>query len=238
MDIRNFNRKLQKIASLTSNSDDGSDLSALEYDLLLNYIRDLYDIAVDHSVAGNKSKSEPKSIAVETPQAKPVEVATPVQKVIPEIQQVAPPKPVEVAPVVQDLPPAPKPVIEEKPIEIPSIQTPMTTPNVSSGINPELLAELFVEERISDLSDKLASAPVKDLTKSMGINERIFTQQELFANNQQAFVGTLEKLNNCQNFDQAKQYLIENVISQYGWTNEQKLKKAATFIKLVKRKFT
>lgn len=238
MDIKNFNRKLQKIVSLTSNSEDGADLSALEYDLLLNYIRDLYEIAKEHSAVESKNKSVPKDVPVETPQAKPIEVVAPVKKVMVEDQQPVPPMQVEVSPVVHDIPSTPKQVIEEKPIEAPIHNMPSTPVNVNSNINPEILAELFVEERISDLSDKLASAPVKDLTKSMGINERIFTQQELFANNQQAFVGTLEKLNNCQSFDQAKQYLIENVIPVYGWTNEQKLKKAATFIKLVKRKFT
>lgn len=237
MDIRNFNRKLQKIASLTSNSEDGSDLSALEYDLLLNYIRDIYDIAIDHNGFENKIKPEPK-VVVTTPQPKPVEVSAPVQKIVVEAPKEVLPPSAETAPVVQDLPPAPKQVIEEKPAEIPNVQTPVMPSNVKSSISPELLAELFVEEKISDLSDKLASAPVKDLTKSMGINERIFTQQELFANNQQAFVGILEKLNNCQNFDQAKQFLIENVIPEYGWTSEHKIKKAATFIKLVKRKFS
>jgi hypothetical protein len=72
----------------------------------------------------------------------------------------------------------------------------------------------------------------------MGINERIFTQQELFGNNQMQFNETLQKLNNCQNFIEAKQYLLDNVISVYDWTNEQKIKKAATFVKLVKRKFS
>ncbi|HMT54541.1 MAG TPA: hypothetical protein PKC06_14900, partial [Saprospiraceae bacterium] len=104
-------------------------------------------------------------------------------------------------------------------------------------ISQEIMDELFAEERISDLSDKLSLSPIKDLTKSMGINEKIFTQQELFGNNQQQFITTLEKLNNCQNFTEAKQYLLENVINDFGWTSEGKVKKAATFIKLVKRKF-
>lgn len=70
----------------------------------------------------------------------------------------------------------------------------------------------------------------------MGINERIFTQQELFGNNQAHFSKNIEGLNKCQSFDEAKQYLVDNVIYKYDWVAEPKIKKAATFIKFIKKK--
>lgn len=238
MDIRSFNHKLNKISALTVTGQDDMSLSQLERDLILSYIRDLYEIALDSSQATSKL-SVPK---IEAVKVAPIEQTVAVQAPVKIVEEVPVPVVAEpITPTVEmSLPKVDVPEIA-KPIEqIPSqeIFQSVSTPKVSSLISPEVMAELFAEEKISDLSDKLALSPVKDLTKSMGINERIFTQQELFGNNQQQFNDTLQRLNNCQNFEEAKQYLIENVITTYGWTNENRLKKASTFVKLVKRKFS
>ena len=238
MDIKNFNRKLHKISSLAENANDDNDLTALERDLLLSYIRDLYEIALDHKVS-EPAKRENKPVVnpiTDRPQVEQIQPVTPsVVHVVKEIVVETPPQVVvaeeQTARIeIQHI--EPEKVIE-KPIEV------INTPKKAGKeiISQEIMDELFAEERISDLSDKLSLSPIKDLTKSMGINEKIFTQQELFGNNQQQFITTLEKLNNCQNFTEAKQYLLENVINDFGWTSEGKVKKAATFIKLVKRKF-
>ena len=52
-----------------------------------------------------------------------------------------------------------------------------TTP--SSTFSPDMLA-IFEEKPITELSDKLSQTPISDLTKAMGISERIFTVNELF----------------------------------------------------------
>lgn len=238
MDIRSFNNKLNKISALTVTGQDDMALSQLERDLILSYIRDLYEIALDNSQATSKL-SVPK---IEAVKVAPIEQTVAVQAPVKIVEEV--PVPVVAEPIT------PTVEISQPKVDVPEIAKPIEqipsqeifhsapTPKVSSLISPEVMAELFAEEKISDLSDKLALSPVKDLTKSMGINERIFTQQELFGNNQQQFNDTLQRLNNCQNFEEAKQYLIENVITTYGWTNENRLKKASTFVKLVKRKFS
>ncbi len=238
MDIKNFNRKLHKISSLAENATDDNDLTALEHDLLLSYIRDLYEIALDHKVS-EPARRESKPVVnpiTDRPQVEQIQPVIPsVVHVLKEIVVETPPQVVvaeeQTARIeIQHIEPE---KIIEKPIEV------INTPKKAGKeiISQEIMDELFAEERISDLSDKLSLSPIKDLTKSMGINEKIFTQQELFGNNQQQFITTLEKLNNCQNFTEAKQYLLENVINDFGWTSEGKVKKAATFIKLVKRKF-
>jgi hypothetical protein len=238
MDIKNFNRKLHKISSLAENANDDNDLTALERDLLLSYIRDLYEIALDHKVS-EPARRENKPVVnpiTDRPQVEQIQPVTPsVVHVVKEIVVETPPQVVvaeeQTARIeIQHIEPE---KIIEKPIEV--INT--IKKAGKEIISQEIMDELFAEERISDLSDKLSLSPIKDLTKSMGINEKIFTQQELFGNNQQQFITTLEKLNNCQNFTEAKQYLLENVINDFGWTSEGKVKKAATFIKLVKRKF-
>jgi hypothetical protein len=244
MDIKSFNKKLIKISALTDTGNDNVQLSPLERDLLLSYIRDLYDLALDnqpvkHQTSSVEIKKQEKIEAVVTdvvvtPTTQiPEEITIPKETYIPPVSTpeiVEPPK----ATVIVENIELPKVTHTETVIQV-EIPKQVTKP---SNLNPDQLAELFADEKVTDLSDKLALTPVKDLTKSMGINERIFTQQELFGNNQMQFNETLQKLNNCQNFIEAKQYLLDNVISVYDWTNEQKIKKAATFVKLVKRKFS
>lgn len=230
MDIQNFNKKISKISALADNGNTDGHFSSLERDLLLSYIRELYDIALDGKPNINKMVAQ-----VTVPEKVVEHIET---KVIEPVEKMALEQPASV------LVPA-EIVIEstdiEKDIQIKpaaEIKVDVIHPSPIKNQNIDVLIEIFAEEKITDLSDKLASSPVKDLTKSMGINERIFTQQELFGNNQQVFNETLQKLNNCQNFDDAKQYLVENVIFSYDWTNENKVKKASTFIKFVKRKFS
>ena len=244
MDIQVFNKKLHKISALTENAISDGQFSPLERELVLSYIRELYDIVLDEKhpldvrqspVVVERKVEQAYSEPVRLPET--VKVAAAVQsieEIKPTVQTVA----VEENIVITQPEPEQIRVYEQ------IVQTEVTKPQptsqpvfVTSKENADILAELFVDEKIADLSDKLAQSPVRDLTKSMGINERIFTQQELFGNNQAHFSETLEGLNKCQSFDEAKQYLVNNVIYKYDWVAEQKSKKAATFIKLVKRKF-
>lgn len=233
MDTQLFNKKLNKISALADNGNADGHFSSLERDLLLSYIRELYEIALDgkSTVIKSVSHTPVQATKEEVIPAKAEAPAVPVHVQAPE------PIPVKIEMVTE---PVVIPSVVEKEEVIkpaPEVKSIATQTSTAKNQNPDALAEMFAEEKINDLSDKLASSPVKDLTKSMGINERIFTQQELFGNNQQVFNETLQRLNICQNFGEAKQYLVENVISTYDWTNENKVKKATTFIKFVKRKF-
>ncbi len=105
-----------------------------------------------------------------------------------------------------------------------------------TGYSNELI-ELFDLHESSELSDKLASAPISDLTKAMGINEKIFTVNELFGGKQDEMNNMLCALNGLDNFEEAKSVLMNSVAQKYNWTEGSKLKKAKNFIKLVKRRF-
>ena len=102
---------------------------------------------------------------------------------------------------------------------------------------PQEMIELFTLSNGSELSDKLANAPIKDLTKAMGINERIFTVKELFGGNKEEMDTILTALNGLNNFDEAKSVLMRSVASKYDWHEGSKAKKAKNFIKLVRRRY-
>ena len=130
---------------------------------------------------------------------------TPAEEKLVHHPQVSVAPPVE----IQQIEAAPNPVIAEVKIPEPA-EVPDKIPVVLSPNSDDAAAEIFTDERITDLSDKLSLSAIADLTKSMGINE---------------------------SFDDAKLYLTDHVMYKYGWTAENKVKKAATFVRHIKRKY-
>ena len=101
----------------------------------------------------------------------------------------------------------------------------------------EELEALFEIKTGTELSDKLSLSPIKDLRKSMGVNERIFTINELFNGDQRLFDEVILHLNNLSNFDSAASYLKEKVARDNDWDNKEKKKKAEHFIRLIYRRY-
>lgn len=225
-------------------------LSTLEHDLLLSYIRDLYEIATVEmdSKVETAPKQARESIEVPQPIVEKID-SKPVEKQV-ETIHVQPPAvaPSESAsvPIVVPSMSAPEPVAHKiAPVQTTVIEHPIVQPvqekivskPAMTSDDDAVLKELFADDAITDLSDKLASTHIPDLKKSMGINEKIFTQQELFNNNATLMTETLEALNDMTTFQDARAYLVQNLVYSQNWLSEHKIKKAATFVKLVKRHF-
>ncbi|MCB0660258.1 MAG: hypothetical protein KDC04_04945 [Saprospiraceae bacterium] len=220
--MNSFNKKLKKVINISETLQPSESLSALEKDLLLSYLRDLYEIVQDVDTSAPTVRSS----KIETPQ---IVQAPKAEIVVPETAPQTS-SPVEV--VRNEPSPAPK-VVEVAPT--PEVKS---TPSVT--VQHQSLAhldELFTDEAITDLSDKLASTHIPDLRKAMSINERLFTQNEQFGNDGTLMSNALEKLNAMSSFDEAKHYLIDQLVVPQNWLTENKIKKAATFIKMVKRHF-
>ncbi|MBK9631051.1 MAG: hypothetical protein IPO62_08285 [Saprospiraceae bacterium] len=91
--------------------------------------------------------------------------------------------------------------------------------------------------KISDLSEKLELTPIKDLKNGMGLNEKILAQQELFGGDKDSFNKAISDLNECSNLENAKNYLIQNVIPKYHWDKPDKEKFVDSFLKHIQRRF-
>lgn len=227
MNWKPFLSKLQKIKVLAENAESDGQLSKLEQDLLASYIREMYELLyADTSAEPVKKQVKAEPVIVTQPEVVvSKEVETPVviktEPVLPIEEKVEIPVHVPVA----------------EPVEPAKPSTPIFTTSSVKSIDPSLLAELFAEEKVTDLSDKLASQKINDLTKAMGINERIFTIQELFNNDNGLFSKSMENLNQLPDFSSAKNYLTNELIPVLDWTSDKKIKKAATFIKLVRRRY-
>lgn len=136
-------------------------------------------------------------------------------------------KPIQPAAVQESIQP-----VVQKPIE----EIPVVSSSASFSDQDDVEA-LFAFKRAKELSEKLSELPIKDLSTALGLNEKIFTINELFGGKKEAYERSVQAINEMSNFEEAKSYLIENVVSTYNWTNNEKKKKAKIFIKLVRRRF-
>jgi hypothetical protein len=82
-----------------------------------------------------------------------------------------------------------------------------------------------------DLSSRLHSKPVNDLTKAIGINERFLYVRELFGNDTKKYEKAISVLNDAANFNDAYNYMIR----EYTWDMDSEL--VQELLELVRRKF-
>lgn len=240
---------LEKIIALYKNmSADERNISPIERDLMLSYIRQLYETCLDTpSVSTPSTASAPPKVAP-TPKAEtPHVVEQP--KVAPPPRVTPPPAPEPVQyvapPVVEQpryMPPQPPPVVEQPrytpPPPAPTPEPPRTRPtqSPSSGASAEVEA-LFEEQVGKEISDRLSNAPVADLTKAFGFNDRLLMQNELFLGNKSAFDEALKDLNNASSFDTARAFLADLAVRNNWNLSADRQKNAKAFIKLVRRRF-
>lgn len=232
--------------------------SKIERDLLRDYTRQFYE-CLYMTPGANGSAHNPSVAGAEmTPDIPPAQPATASKKSTPEspgspkkpdqdsipdpsmpphVAAVAVTTSVQDQPVLQetkDEPPVAAVVqehVEHTRVQIENVKTSRTT--VLSGET----SALFNMEEARELSDKLRLRKIDDLSRSMGINERFLTINELFGGNHEEFDRVLRDLNSLGSFDEARQYLENNVIGSYNWLEEKRQKKAGVFIQLVRRRF-
>lgn len=247
MDLQKAKKLLDKINSLyggMENDADGS-IATIEKDLMRSYTRQFYEIFLDNSatITAPKKVTRPIEVIKSTPKPPPppprpapvvekprvIELSEEVKEFIAD----TPPTPVPTPRVVTP-PPPPRPANVYVP------PTPMPAPIPVSPINMsdnEEVLELFEEKKATDIAAKLSSMPVSDLTKAMGLNERILTVNELFGGDANEFKKVMMDLNTLRTFDEAKQYLATNVVEKYGWTTRNKKDRAKNLIKTVRRRY-
>lgn len=115
--------------------------------------------------------------------------------------------------------------------------TPVVVPNDPVVVMNPSMKELFDIPTGSDLSEILRSRKIDHIGNAMGFNEKIFTINELFNGDRDRFDETIDKLNELNTFEDAKSYLVANIIGSYEWSSDKKLKNAQTFIRHISRKY-
>ena len=210
--------------------EDGT-LSAIERDLMLKYIRDLYEEFLGEDTA-------------EPVQKAPVTKAKPAG---PEIISTVLSQPRFSAPI-EEPPTTPPPVKTEPSITTPTpTPTPapiltdppkMTSPSYSTSISDgsSKVSRLFAFKEAKELSEKLSQQPIKDLQTALSINDKLLYTNELFGRQHNILNDTLQTLNRFEYMDQAKNFLM-SLAEQYDWANEEREDIARSFIKIIRRRY-
>lgn len=239
---------LEKVNALMKSMEMAPDqVATIEKDLMKNYLRELYESFHDFDTPGPKPDPVVKKIERldPSPKASPKPDPKPEPKEEPKVELEIKETPAPPQPVTPELPkseetPAPpareekeeeQPIIKEESKEKPADKKPSFT-----YVDPEL-EEIFLIQTAKELSEKLSQLPIPDLTKAFGLNEKIFTINELFGGDAELFTTVIKSLNKMDNFEEAKNYLIDKVAQNEEWSAAPKRKKAIEFIKIVKRRY-
>ena len=232
MDTKKTKIILDKINVLYKNITKSSNgPSALEQDLLLGYVRELYESILQDTPSNPETHSPKPSFStppLEIVQPKPEKKPTP--SPILEIEDdeedvVVPPPP----PIVQ----APKPEPPKEKVQAKVVKPLVPKPVKSASTNFD---QLFEHKKATELSEKLSERPIPDLTRSMSINDKLLYVNELFGRDIEAFNETLKVLNRFESLDTAKG-LLTNLAERYDWLNNEKINIARDFIKLTRRRY-
>lgn len=231
MNIKKIEKQLKRINQLFENIKEDGSVSSIEKDLMLSYVRGLYEKMIEPQEDGvvyNNKSSKPK----EKKEVKKEEATSPKENIADVVfQEIVEADFVTSSP---DTSSQIKSSNSTSALQETMIQEVIAHPKAEI---PQDLLDLFEFETVSELSDKLSRAPIQDLTKCMGINEKIFTVQELFGGDSALFTKSMESMDKFNSLEQAKDYLVEHVAVTHNWTAEDKLKKAANFIKLISRRY-
>ena len=242
MDLQHAKILLEKINALyKSILADENRVSSIERDLMLSYIRQLYDSFLEveeiepPKPKKKKEKKKIKALDREIEEVKIKEEKPKIKKArIIEIPDSL--KELEEASISQKTstpPPAPAPPPEPEAIPEPLLES--APPPPTPSLDP-IIEELFEHKTATDLSEKLSERPINDLTKSMSINDRLLFMNTLFGKSMDALNIALTHLNTLDGMPQAKPYLIK-LASQHDWMDKGKQETAKDFIKLIRRRY-
>jgi len=242
MNFKKVEKAAKKINQLLANLKEEENVSRIEKDLLLSYIRDLYEKVsiTDQDTETTKVKTESKK-QVEAPLYTPPTPQPPTPIEIAEVvkQEITENTPVNTSPSrsVSHMTPATEYSAPEPTVTVMETESATPAATRSTPQAPQELLAIFETASTNELSDKLGRSPIADLTKCMGINERIFTVNELFGGNSNLFNTTMKEIDGMSSLEQARDYLVTNVAIDQNWGSEAKLKKAANFVKLISRRY-
>ena len=62
--------------------------------------------------------------------------------------------------------------------------------------------------------------PILDLTKEIGINEKYLITENLFSGDNDAYLESINELNDFENIDQANNYLNKTLLKKYSWNSK------------------
>lgn len=121
------------------------------------------------------------------------------------------------------------PEMVKETIEVPKV-------SLQQGPQSESLSKLFDLQKSEDAS-RFSHIPIASIESAMGLNERIFTLNELFGGDKGLFDSTCTLLNRLNSFSEARNILMDGPAKDYKWADPVRIKMAEHFIRLVARRY-
>lgn len=259
-------RLLHKIQAFLDN-DHGQDLSRLERDLIKSYIVQLYDAVTEVEGDDSKRSHPETSFQgrreelVEKPIEKfhEPEKQEPIRYEAPKLKETVQPHVEPVQPSYQEYKPAVKevvqeeiksesenkwsspPVTEQREVKV-EVQEPVRESlqqesRFISGEQQEALHKLFDLHKTEEMAHRFGHVVIPSIESAMGLNERIFTLNELFGGDKSLFDATCSRLNQFHSFDEAKDFLIQGPARDFKWEEPKRQKMAEQFLRIVYRRY-
>lgn len=100
---------------------------------------------------------------------------------------------------------------------------------------PESLNDRLKEDKI-ELSQSLTSAPIRDLRKAIGVNDRFLFINELFRGDEAMYERSIKTIQNFSIFAEAEFWIKRELKVKIGWLESDPVVKQ--FDQLVKRRFS
>lgn len=136
-------------------------------------------------------------------------------------------------------------IIFENDEDIPTL-THQDQPEPAAGKNGREINESVLEKSPSlneklkqskiDLGESLTEAPIRDLRKAIGVNDRFLFINDLFRGDEAVYERSIKTINGFSIFPEAEYWIQRELKVKNGWDDNEELVKQ--FYQLVKRRFS
>lgn len=238
MKVSKIPELLEKINRAAANAEIAQ-LSKLEYDLLMQNIRDLYaaiDAERNHTAAPEQEVIAPVRKRLLNPN-EGILINDPVAKIEPPVKQE--PEIKTAVPVIETKPIA-EPIVVKK--EEPMVQqkvTPEVKPKentLRNTINELVQTGSSLNEKLkagsNEVHRKLSSRALKDM---IDLNKRFVLLNDLFKGNSEALSSSISYIDSLDSFATAEAFVKTELTGKYNW--DENSQAVRMFMKLVKQKF-
>lgn len=120
--------------------------------------------------------------------------------------------------------------------EIPTLATQIREKEVNDRNNNEESLNDKLKQGKTELIEVLKEAPVKDLRKAIGINDRFLFINDLFRGDENMYERCIKTINSFNIYAEAEYWITRELKVKLGWKDDQP--SAQQFYQLVKRRFS
>lgn len=248
MDLIRAQHLLIKIQAFLENGN-AHTLSRLEKDLVKSYLLQLYEIVTEETPSRLsetekapepfvQKNSPPEVPSFYTPRTAPPDpepkmtferIIQEVKEVVPEVKITAPEPPPPIPPIEPFHEPVVEPVRE-------IFQQPSEKPEFVMEADEDL-KRLFDMPNVDDHTGRFSHFPIGNIESALGLNERIFTLNDLFGGDRVLFDSTCLTLNELPTYAEACALLMKGPARQYKWTDPERIRMAEHFVRIVARRY-